>query len=98
PTNQPTVTELDLPAPLDASLSLAAGPDGNVWYGAYNLDKIGRVTAAGAVTEFPLPGGSAPAALVSGPDGAIWYTAFNLGRIGRLTNDGTLLEFPLATA
>jgi virginiamycin B lyase len=96
PTTQPTVTEFDLPAPRDPALYLAGGPDGNIWYGAFNFDKIGRLTPGGVVTEFPLPVLSSPGVLVTGPDGAIWYTASNLDRIGRITTDGTLLEFPLA--
>jgi hypothetical protein len=36
-------------------VNIAVGPDRNIWYTKGNA--IGRVTPAGAITEFDLPGG-----------------------------------------
>ncbi|HVX33477.1 MAG TPA: hypothetical protein VHA80_10100 [Solirubrobacterales bacterium] len=60
---------------------LAAGPDGNVWFGCYREtapDKgrplVGRITPAGQVSEFALPPKVAVDDLVAGPDGNVWFT------------------------
>ena len=50
------------------------GPDGALWFTEYDGNKIGRITTAGAVTEFPIPtAGSQPSAMTVGPDGALWF-------------------------
>ena len=37
--------------------------------------KIGRITATGIVTEFPVPNpNSSPGGLTIGPDGNLWFT------------------------
>src|SRR5258708_37196367 len=51
---------------------ITSGPDGALWFTERFADKIGRITTAGAVTEFPIPtspGG--PALIVSGPSGKL---------------------------
>ncbi len=54
---------------------IAAGPDGNVWFAEIHGNRIGRVTPAGVVTEYPVPTtGSYPFYITGGPDGAIWST------------------------
>src|SRR5579884_705890 len=35
--------------------SIASGPDGALWFTEWCCDKIGRLTTAGNVTEYPLP-------------------------------------------
>jgi len=73
---------------------IAAGSDGNMWFTESNIDAatIGRIDAAGTVTEFAVPNQSAqPDDIVSGPDGALWFTGvsgFPDFFIGRLTTDG----------
>jgi streptogramin lyase/subtilisin-like proprotein convertase family protein len=79
--------------------SIAAGPDGNLWFTEKNAGKIGRITTAGAVTEFPIPGGSGsqPTPIVAGPDGNLWFTESNGSNdnmIGRITPSGTVTQFP----
>jgi virginiamycin B lyase len=59
---------------------IAPGWDGALWFTEPAVGRIGRVTTAGVITEFPAPAG--PLALVPGVDGAIWFTARNaVGRI-----------------
>jgi virginiamycin B lyase len=60
--------------------------------------KIGRITTAGAVNEYPLPtcvggGGS----IAAGADGALWYSTFDPAIIGRITTSGVITEYPLGT-
>ena len=64
--------------------SIAAGPDGNLWFTEYGRDKIGRITPTGTITEFPVPtANSAPYGIAAGPDGNLWFTEANVNQIGR---------------
>ncbi|MDQ2903703.1 MAG: hypothetical protein M3Y81_09140, partial [Chloroflexota bacterium] len=69
--------------------------------------KIGRITPAGHISEFPLsPHNSGPLGITAGPDGALWFTEVGLtaqsgkyeSLIGRMTPTGQFSEFPLPTA
>jgi streptogramin lyase len=58
--------------------SLAAGPDGNVWFAERSLDglstTIGRVTPAGAITEYKTtPVVGLIRAMSAGADGNVWF-------------------------
>jgi len=93
-------------------VGITAGPDGNLWFTEFTVDKIGRVSPGGIITEFALPAApvptgspSTPAAqstpkgvteITVGPDSNLWFTEQNANQIGRITLDGTITEFPLA--
>jgi virginiamycin B lyase len=78
--------------------AITAGPDGNLWFAESATDKIGRITTAGVITEFPLPAtGSGPYAITAGPDGALWFTEQLSRRIGRITTAGGITEFPITS-
>jgi virginiamycin B lyase len=90
---------------------LALGPDGAIWFTLTRCDEprcvttvrhefIGRITADGQLTEFPLPfdpqpHGSGPFGITAGPDGALWFTLIRGDAIGRITTSGALTFFPL---
>ena len=64
--------------------------------------KIGRISTAGAITEFAIPTGAdpngTPNGITSGPDGNLWFTERNSSdhpAIGRLTPSGAYSEFPI---
>jgi virginiamycin B lyase len=58
-------------------MGITAGPDGNLWFTEYGGNKIGRITTAGVITEFPIPtDDSEPWGITSGPDGNLWFTEF----------------------
>ena len=91
------VSEFSLPdaGELNSANQIVAGPDGALWFtddytgplpGPSNADKIGRITTAGVITEFPTPTqDSTPGGITVGPDGAIWFTEANGDKIGRLS-------------
>jgi hypothetical protein len=57
-------------------------------------NKIGRITTAGAITEFPIPtADSQPSGITAGPDGALWFTEAVGNKIGRITTSGVITEF-----
>jgi virginiamycin B lyase len=81
-------SDFDLGADFTGIKNLAAGPDGNVWVTEFS-GKIGRITPAGAVTAFDIPGDGAWD-ILTGPDGNLWYTApeGNNSKVGRITPAG----------
>lgn len=91
--------------------SITVGPDNNLWFTwgdtpAFSNgigppgSAFGRMTVAGAVTEFELPTpASEPTSVVVGPDGNLWITEFQVGKIARVTKEGvTTGEFPIPTS
>jgi virginiamycin B lyase len=98
-----TITEFPLPAG-SAPGAITAGPDGALWFtespgpGVRNA-RIGRITTAGTVTEFPIPTANAfPSDITRGPDGALWFTEGSVRRIGRVTTGGSGTEFAVSGA
>jgi streptogramin lyase len=87
-----TVTMFPVPNASFGLTSIAAGPDGNLWYSSYG--RIGRITTDGVATEFRLGSGTGVLNdLATGPDGNLWFTEAGVGKIGRITTDGTITEF-----
>lgn len=71
--------------------TLAMGPDGNIWFLAYDL--IGKVTPKGQFTLFRLDG-PGDGGLVAGPDGNMWVTQ-QVPKIARVTPAGQITEFSI---
>ena len=74
---------------------IAVGPDGALWFTEALGNKIGRITTAGTITEFPAAANSNPWDIVAGPDGALWFSEEGTAKIGRITTGGTITEFPV---
>jgi streptogramin lyase len=55
-----------MPTRTPSPINIAVGPDGNIWYTQGTW--VGRVTAEGTITEFPLGAGSRGAGLSAGSD------------------------------
>lgn len=98
------ITEFPLPDPSIVLSSLAAGPDGNVWFTATTPNGaglIGRMTLRGAVTMFAMTTTNmTPQGITVGPDGALWFTEYDYrgnGKIGRITTQGAITEFAVPT-
>jgi streptogramin lyase len=98
------ITEfITAPVPDAASyqpLAIVAGPDGSLWFTQESIDRIGRLTPAGAYTSFETPvhdvdlGG--PWGITIGPEGAVWFTLGAYGSVARLNPDGPVTELPAA--
>lgn len=78
--------QYSLPAASDPN-EIMSGPDGALWFVDPETSKIGRITTAGAVSEFALPEKSRPEWLTTGPDGDIWFSESS-GNIGTMTPAG----------
>jgi streptogramin lyase len=83
---------------------ITSGPDGNLWFTEFAGNKIGKITLAGVITEFPVPtphGG--PTGITSGPDGNLWFTEYDntfgpIGKIGKITPAGVITEFTIPSS
>jgi virginiamycin B lyase len=73
---------------------IVAGPDGALWFTQQQRNTIGRISTAGAVTEYGSPAGlGTPLNIVSGPDGALWFTEAVGSAIGRVTTAGQITTY-----
>lgn len=84
-----------------APLSIASGPDGNLWFTeAFNpVPALARSTTAGAVTPvstFPVPANAYAQAVIAGPDGNMWLSI--VGSVVRATTGGAVSTFALPGA
>jgi streptogramin lyase len=83
------VTTFRVPTPDSRPRDITAGPDGNLWFTEYKGGKIGQITPAGKITEFPIirnfPHPS-PQYITPGSDGNLWFTEYESNKIGRITD------------
>jgi streptogramin lyase len=86
---QVSFTAYALPA---AGFGIATGSDGALWFAEYTTYRIGRMTVAGAITEYGPTSGS-PSGPLAGPDGALWFGEYNPNLIGRITTAGIITEY-----
>ena len=99
------IKEYPIPTPNSSPAGIAAGSDGALWFTENAVTsvgappgpgKVGRITTAGAITEFLIPTpASVPTDIAAGPDGALWFLEAN--KIGRITTSGTITEYPIPT-
>jgi virginiamycin B lyase len=102
PATASAITEYPLQTPNSQPSGIAVGPDGALWFTEENMNRIGRITTAGQITdEFQIPTPfSTPSEIVAGPDGALWFTEFGAApkaKIGRVTTGGVFTEFEIPT-
>jgi len=71
-TTNGSITVYSVPATSAPAITL--GPDGNLWFTGVP-GELGRITTAGVVSEFAVPGNfNTIAGLTSGPGGNLWFT------------------------
>ncbi len=95
-------TTFPMPAGSGLPLNIVPGVDGTLWFFEANpqyVDRLGKITPAGAITEFPGAPNHQGATtanfssdMVAGPDGTVWYTESLSGFIARVTPDGIVTE------
>jgi virginiamycin B lyase len=87
-----TFTEFRTPTSNSFPGDITTGADGNMWFTEQAVDKFGRITPAGAITEFT--GVSSPTSITSGPDGNIWMASAFVAQVARVTPAGDITLFP----
>ncbi|MEK7559215.1 MAG: hypothetical protein AAB521_02845 [Patescibacteria group bacterium] len=92
-----TITEFQVPTDSNNSgpYFITSGPDGNLWFTKYNVNKIGKITPKGKITEFVVPSG--PGGITSTPDSNLWFTEVFENKIVRFTLSGDVTEFSIPT-
>jgi streptogramin lyase len=83
-----SVTEYPVPS-IYGPGEIAAGSDGGAWFTLPDDDSIGRITSAGSVVTFELPGSHlSPNAITPGSGGSAWFTEEEGGGTGCPPNYG----------
>jgi hypothetical protein len=92
------VSEYPIATPASYPYGITSGPDGNLWFTERDGHKIGKVTPAGVVTEYPLPGSASPGSIATGKDGNLWFSEpGSANSIARATPAGTVAEYQIPT-
>ena len=89
------IQEFPLPISARATGGIVYGPDHNIWFCDYFSSSIGKMTARGSVTEYPISKGALPVEITVGPDNNIWFTEYSHSSVGRMALDGVVTEFSL---
>jgi len=82
-------------------LSIARGPDGNVWF--TRVGSVGRIKSDSSFTEISAPNATLPDSIIPGLGRDLWFiqdrgsfqTDSLPASIARITTDGVLAEFPI---
>ncbi len=102
--NPCTLAEWTLPgltaySPSSNPNSIVAGPDGALWFTEWIGNKIGRITTAGAITEFSngISPNSDPSIIKVGPDGNLWFSESiadgSRSAVAKITTSGGVTEY-----
>ena len=86
-------SEYAIPSANATPIGIALGSDNNLWFTEYNANKIGSVTPAGAVTEYPLNITANPVDIIAGPNNSLWFTEPTTSEIGEISTTGTVHQF-----
>ncbi len=93
------IEKFDVPTSAADVYSIAAGDSGDMWFVETTGDKIGKISATGAITEFPIPtssGLSDPIAISKGADSRMWFTTLD-ATIGAITSNGAIQNLGLGS-
>lgn len=67
-------------------VSIATGPDGNLWFTDKGGNYVGKLTPQGVITGYRIPTKDAQLGdIAAGPDGDLWFTESGADKIGRIT-------------
>jgi virginiamycin B lyase len=93
--------QFTLPSSQAEPFGIALGSDKNVWFAESGVDKIGRITPQGVITEFVLPSGVSPTSVAKSKSGKIWFTATGAGGrgiVGSISTAGIVKSYDTPTA
>jgi virginiamycin B lyase len=98
------MTLYSIPTTSSGTAHITAGPEDTIWFtehgGGGSVNKIGKITMDGTITEYPAEGDSTtlstPFEITAGSDGNVWFTERAGNLIGRITTEGSITKYPLA--
>lgn len=95
----PAIDHFPTPTASSCPIDITTGPGGDVWFTELG-GNIGRITTAGTIIEFPVPGSPPLFGITHEPDGNLWFVVNccgeRNGKIGRMTPTGQVTLFPVA--
>jgi virginiamycin B lyase len=95
----PQLVEYKIPTSASEPGGIVAGPDGALWFVETAVNKIGRISTNGVVTEYSVSTAGAIETnhgfITVGPDGALWFNEDLVNQIGRIATSGEFTEFAL---
>lgn len=85
-----SIVERALPGTEQRPQAIVVGPDGNLWVTEVLKHQIFRVTPAGDMTAFAVPGDAVGVlqGITAGPDGNLWFTSREENAIRRVSPKG----------
>ncbi|MDR3634144.1 MAG: Ig-like domain-containing protein, partial [Isosphaeraceae bacterium] len=96
------INEYPVPTASTSPVSIASGPNGDLWYVERDSSTIGQITPTGTVSTFAIPtAASAPTSITAGPsgEGGLWFTESAGNKIGRIDSaSDKVTEYALPTA
>jgi virginiamycin B lyase len=87
-----TFTEFPTPTPNSFPGDITTGSDGNMWFTEQAVEKFGRITPNGVITEFT--GVNSPSSIAAGPDGNLWIASAFVSEVARVTPAINITIFP----
>jgi virginiamycin B lyase len=85
-------TEFPTPTPNSFPGDITTGSDGNMWFTEQAVEKFGRITPDGVITEFT--GVNSPSSIAAGPDGNLWIASAFVSEVARVTPAINITIFP----
>jgi virginiamycin B lyase len=77
---------------------LTFGGDGKLWFTDLGTNKIGSMSANGAVREYSVPTPNAGlSGICQGPDGNLWFIEQSANKVGSVTSSGSFHEYKIPT-
>ncbi len=100
-TKDGTITEF--PTDSGQVVGIATGSDGNLWFNERDNFAVAKMTTAGFVTHYLIPGGinggpnpsADPIGITAGPDGNLWVTDESENVIWKVTTAGVFTKYQL---
>src|SRR5262249_46589848 len=80
------ITEYTIPTAASYPEGITAGPDGRMWFCESATDKVGAITPAGVVTEYPIRSGAGCMGIAAA-HGILYYTEQKAGKVGAMATN-----------
>jgi uncharacterized protein (TIGR03437 family) len=94
PAQQATIVEYPAPADMYGANGITAGADGNLWF--TGIHNVGKISPAGAATEYATPPTWPGGDVAPGADGSLWFPT--LYGIAKITTAGVITVYPASVA
>ncbi len=91
--SSPQISEYALPSGSEP-YGIAVGSDKNLWFTDYGTGKVGKITTAGAISEYAAEKDE-PEGITSGSDNNLWFVEHSVRHVNHITTGGELTVYTL---